>query len=102
MAILNDRYVDEYKTENTHINVAKKNFNHYLGNITELIVEVCENCGNHGNLSTYKIGLPLSTKIFNFNQFVSTLDLDVFYQILKCYHVNVMGHLILTNIVNIL
>ena len=26
---------------------------------------------------TYKLGLPLSDMIFNFNQFVSTLDLDV-------------------------
>ena len=25
---------------------------------------------------TYKLGLPLSTKIFNFNHFVNTLDLD--------------------------
>ena len=36
---------------------------------------------------TYKLGSPLSMKIFNFNQFVNTLDLDVFLlnpEILPC------------------
>ena len=36
---LNNRYGDEYKTENTYINVAEF-FHQYLGDITELIVEV--------------------------------------------------------------
>ena len=31
-----------------------------------------------GHHIKYKLGLPLSTKIFNFNHFVSTLDLDEF------------------------
>ena len=40
---------------------------------------------------TYKHGLPLSTKIFNFNHFVNTLDLDEFLldpDILPCKCIN--------------
>ena len=40
---------------------------------------------------TYKLGLPLSTKIFNFNHFVNTLDLDEFLlnpDILPCKCIN--------------
>ena len=47
---LNDRYGDEYKIENTHINVAIFSPFFHLGNITELIVEICGNRGNHGIL----------------------------------------------------
>lgn len=36
---LNNRYGDEYKTENTYINVAEI-FHQYLRDITELVVEV--------------------------------------------------------------
>ena len=38
-------------------------------------------------MATYKLELPISTKIFNFNQFFNTLDLDGFLQnpeILSC------------------
>ena len=38
-------------------------------------------------ISTYKLGLSLSTKIFNFNQFMNTLGLDVFVlnpEVLPC------------------
>ena len=40
---------------------------------------------------TYKLGLPLSTKMFNFNNFVNTLDLDEFLlnpDILPCKCIN--------------
>ena len=40
---------------------------------------------------TYKLGLPLSTKIFNFNPFVNRLDLDEFLlnpNILPCKCIN--------------
>ena len=40
---------------------------------------------------TYKLGLPLSTKIFNFNHFVNALDLDEFIlnpDILPCKCIN--------------
>ena len=40
---------------------------------------------------TYKLGLPLSTKIFNFNHFVNTLDFDEFLlnlDILPCKCIN--------------
>ena len=55
---------------------------------------------------TYKLGLRLSVKIFNFNQFVNILYLNVFYLILKYYHVTgltltnkhiVMGDLLIIN-----
>ena len=40
---------------------------------------------------TYKLGVPLSTKNFNFNHFVNTLDLDEFLlnpDILPCKCIN--------------
>ena len=52
---------------------------------------------------TYKLGLPLSTKIFNFNQSVSTLDtLDAFLSNPEILPSNCGGHLMQTNIIIIL
>ena len=53
---------------------------------------------------TYKLGLNLSSKIFNLNQFVNKLNLDAFFIKSKNTnsHVIMMGQLVLTNIINIL